>query len=427
VSIHENLAIDDLAILSANPAFPIIYHQQDRKDTAQYCGPACAQMVLASLNRQLHDQEALFEEIDRTPTEDNPRNWHSPPDALAKVINEHWAAHAPTRFEFCKLDSEEAVSRKLCWTIHRYGIAPIALVDRGGHWLVVTGYTASHAPASSDDTSYEIESFDVYDPGPPSILGCAPPPHHLGGDRCGTGKVGDCDRGVALRNFVYRSPHGGGSQEYWVDRLTGVERGIWTGKFVAICDPDPAPTIAERPGMRGHAPRLPKDVVLQDATTIKADFRLDQRTVRYQELAGAEVDQPLLVEREDLEDSSFYYLVPFRRGADVPVVFIVDAYTRGSHAGSISVPDGTTHFATALSREAILDRFAGQRIEVNGGRITLAADNLYSHLVWRPCAESPSPYWPFYRFDVGGPESGVKVYVRIDGELFTELHTGLGM
>ena len=64
---------------------------------------------------------------------------------------------------------------------------------------------------------------------------------------------------------------------------------------------------------------------------------------------------------------------------------------------------------------------------VGAQTVTLQATDLYPHLVWQPCAESLCPYWPIYRFDVGGPDSDTKVYVRIDGELFPELRSASGM
>src|SRR5204863_9846321 len=94
-------------------------------------------------------------------------------------------------FALDALASEDAISRMLAWTIHHYKIAPVALVYGWQHWIVVRGYTASAAPASSIDNSYSIDSFDVNNPWPP-VPGfynpaSAPPPPHGGSDHCGTG------------------------------------------------------------------------------------------------------------------------------------------------------------------------------------------------------------------------------------------------
>ena len=56
------------------------YHQQD---TYNYCGPACAQMVLNQIGGGLLDQDDLFDTI----TANNVIEasfWHSGPDGLPK-------------------------------------------------------------------------------------------------------------------------------------------------------------------------------------------------------------------------------------------------------------------------------------------------------------------------------------------------------
>ena len=43
---------------------------------------------------------------------------------------------------------------------------------------------------------------------------------------------------------------------------------------------------------------------------------------------------------------------------------------------------------------------------------------LYPTLVWKPCRESLSPYWPFHMFTAGSH----RLYIRVDGAVFTALH-----
>ena len=54
------------------------------------------------------------------------------------------------------------------------------------------------------------------------------------------------------------------------------------------------------------------------------------------------------------------------------------------------------------------------------GRIRVRPEALclYPILVWKPCRESLSPFWPFHMFTVGA----YRLYVRIDGTIFTALH-----
>jgi hypothetical protein len=75
-----------------------------------------------------------------------------------------------------------------------------------------------------------------------------------------------------------------------------------------------------------------------------------------------------------------------------------------------------------MEREAALKTVVGRIVELPDrvGRLRIRPDALcqYPHLVWKPCRESLSPYYPFYMFTVGA----YRVYVRSDGAVFTELH-----
>ena len=53
------------------------------------------------------------------------------------------------------------------------------------------------------------------------------------------------------------------------------------------------------------------------------------------------------------------------------------------------------------------------------GRVTLFPETacVSPFLVWRPCRESWSPHLPFYQITVGD----YRLYVRLDGEVFTRL------
>jgi hypothetical protein len=172
MSIHENLATNDYVFATPpTPVFPITYHQQDNLDPRMLCGAACAQMVLESLQSgeidagHLDQDDLYWSTKTAYPTVDY-YEWDTAPDSLVCKLNASKPTTCPMTFKFWHLPSEEAISRKICWTIHRYGVAPLALVFGGDHWVVVTGYSASRAPESADDTLYDIEGFDVFDPSP---------------------------------------------------------------------------------------------------------------------------------------------------------------------------------------------------------------------------------------------------------------------
>ena len=75
----------------------------------------------------------------------------------------------------------------------------------------------------------------------------------------------------------------------------------------------------------------------------------------------------------------------------------------------------------------MIQRFAGKENVVGGRTVEPKEEELYEFLVWRPCVESLSPFLPFYRFDIQGQDGETPLYVRIDGEPFTELHVEMGM
>jgi intein/homing endonuclease len=145
-------------------------------------------------------------------------------------------------------------------------------------------------------------------------------------------------------------------------------------------------------------------------------------------VVGTEPGQPILVERQDLKPPRLYYIVPYIDGeGNVPLLAHVDADESGELAGVVAAPEGTTHFRDALTRQEVIERFAGRDVEVGERTVSLEAEQLYEHLVWQPCKESLSPFWPFYRFDVGEAGEENRVYIRIDGQVFTALHVGMGM
>ena len=204
------------------------YHQQD---TSYYCGAACAQMVLDSIGAGILSQADLYKDTHGHSTTES--GWATAPDGLEWTLNDRRPAGFNNPFVAFALGSEDAISRKIAWTLEHYGVATCALVYGSAHWIVVRGVRASDAPKSSSDTSYSIDHFRVNNPWPPvpSLYDkkLAPPPPHSANDGCGTGG----NRGVADEIVTYT--------EWQNTYMTGVNWGHWNGTFVAVCDPEPAP------------------------------------------------------------------------------------------------------------------------------------------------------------------------------------------
>ena len=133
-------------------------------------------------------------------------------------------------------------------------------------------------------------------------------------------------------------------------------------------------------------------------------------------LASASPSPGRLVHRLDRDDR-FHYLVPFRSPRGTVAIASVDART-GDYQRAALLPKRDP---TRVSAEEATKLVAGRRLELpnDQGRLLVRkqAMALYPQLVWRPCRESLSPFYPFYLFIVGDR----RIYVRVDGYVFTSL------
>jgi hypothetical protein len=301
--------------------------------------------------------------------------------------------------------------------VHHYKVAPIALVYGSAHWIVVRGYTASAYPKGSTDTTYGIIAFDINNPWPPcpSFYHKTPPvpPPHSATDNCGTGG----NRGVANEHISYAT---------WRSMyMTGVPGGHWVGKFVAVCDPDPPPTAAStlsRPPMEPLSAEFlisPSQAVDQVKKSIDA-YELGKRDTFAKALDRATWKQPVLVERLD-QPNSYYYIVPASQDSEIPLAVIVDGRT-GLYSQSIVRTAGKEDVVSLPGPEQTQAKLINQDIQLPGlrGRLHVLPATISRHpaMVWKPCRESLSPYYPFHLFTSGGQQ----IYVRSDGMVFTELH-----
>lgn len=386
------------------------HHQQD---TDYYCGAACAQMVLETIGAGILDQDDLYADNHAHSTLDSGVNWATGPDGLRWTMNDRRPPAFTNSFVLFDLASEEAISRKICWTIRHYQVAPIALVYGWAHWIVVRGYTASAHPASSADNSYSISAFDLNNPWPPTpsfyTPASAPPPPHAAADGCGTGG----DRGVANEHITYAT---------WQSTyMTGVPGGYWIGKFLAVCDPEPPslPGGPRQPSLerRGGEEILQPDVAAELATAGLKQYGLYERK-DWRALRQTKAERGVLVQRLDRLDS-YYWLVPFRGSRGTVALASVDGRW-GDYQQAVLLPKPRAEFFGIGPKEA-LKLVVGKRIDLgrDRGRLLVREEALcmYPHLVWRPCRESLSPYYPFYMFTVGRHH----LYVRVDGALFTSL------
>jgi hypothetical protein len=392
---------------------PIRYHQQDNR---RKCGAACAQMVLDSIGAGLLPQGPLYTDNHSNSAE---MGWYTGPDGLEWTMNDRRPQGFATSFKLSALASKDALSRKIIWSIHHYSLAPIALVFDWRHWIVVRGYDTSADPSSSDDTSYAINGFYLNNPWPPTPVPGPPPPHN-DLDGCGTGNL----RGIANEHITDAA---------WRDTyMTGVKRGAWAGKFLALCDLDPPALV---PGfLPSREAPFHGDGIIAPSQAQQAALRgLQEHRLSEQEGWNSAVslvqqpDEPFLVQRLDRGDS-YYYLVPMRSEEGPAILASVDARF-GLYRQAAIFPAFDELLLNPGDRDRLLDRVEAHRpvletLRRGGIMLRREALSVAPALVWRPCLESLSPYYPFYLITFGTQ----RLYLRVDGQLFTRLTlTGRGL
>ena len=385
----------------------VSYHQQD---TDYYCGAACAQMVLDSVSTGLLDQDDLYADNHSHSTTEG--GWATGPDGLQWTLNHR---QSTKYFALDALATEDAISRMICWTIHHYQVAPVAMVFGSAHWIVVRGYSATAAPTSSVDIGYTISGFDVNNPWPPTPMP-GPPPPHANPDLCGSGG----SRGVADEHISYST--------WQADYMTGIDFGYWNGKFVAVCDPDPPPERLPSERRRVRRPREGARLLTAASATKVAREAVDALGLRKRErwaeaLKGVRPGGSILVQRLDRLDS-FYWIVPMLKARRLSAAVSVDA-RYGDYRQSVRLSEPARDVIGFADDRSVLEHIVDRRFDLPSleGRVLVRREAIcvYPYYVWRPCLESLSPFYPFRMVTVGGH----RLYIRIDGAVFTSLTLGL--
>ncbi len=322
-------------------------------------------------------------------------------------------------FTLDSTDTEEPISRTICWAIHRYQCAPIALVFGGNHWVVVRGYSASAAPATSFDTSYTISSFDVNNPWPPVPAPPGPPPH-TDGDLCGSGG----NRAVADINVSYST----WQTDYLTPNVFGTQ---WLGKYVAICDPDPPgepgpPPRPERRMPTGGQPIIDARIVREQLAGNLKKAGLLSHPVWSKVFDDVRTGEPLLVQRLDRPDSDYWIVPTIDAGGKARAAVGVDAH-RGDYQQAIAVRNPDASLFTFAEVQKAMEQVIGRQFDLPGvaGRMLVRPQGLSVHpaLVWKPCRESMSPFYPFRMITLGAH----RLYVRVlDGAVYTKLTNDQG-
>jgi hypothetical protein len=384
------------------------YHQQD---TSYYCGAASAQMVLDSIGAGLIDQDTLY----ASNHSHSAPGWYTSPDGLNYTLNA-LKPGPPTFNSFFVVDvanTEPAGSAIIISTLRFYNVAPVALVYGTGHWVVVRGAKTSADPADGAG-SYSIQGLYINNPDPPTPGGLnpalAPPPPHADPDVCGSGG----DRGVANEYVTYAD---------WQNTyFTGGDAyNVGHSQWVSVCDPRRPPMgtlfMAAQTRLRDGSKIIPEHEALSFAAHALQTHELAKEDCPLAHaVRGTRPATAHLVQRLDRDDE-FYYLVVAHRDGKPAAILRGDALY-GTFHGALALQNP----ATIIDREAALAVLrAHSRVDLGEGegRIPLREGgySVYPTMVWRPCQESRSPYYPFYQVTIGRRT----VYIGWDGKVHPRL------
>ena len=415
---------------------PVDYHQQDKGSPADgkyYCGPTCAQMVLNFIGAGLLLQDDLYNDCQCNNRLDhiNPP-WETAPDGLRWTLNHRKPSAFRKRFKIIAGKDQEKISKKIAGSLYHDKVPVSALVFSTMHWIVIRGFDANVAPSGPRDDSYTIRAFWINNPWPPSSqrIPPSPPPPHSSGDLCGSR-----DHGKANDNISYDT----WKQDYLIAVSVGQH---WKDKFVAVCDPDEGPeddgddengdekNVGNEKEDKSENNQNEKNMVHDDflkkviskeqakESAFKAlkDYGLTDQEFLKEILKDVSAGEPELV-RHLQRKNDFYYIVPLL-GKDKNVHSLVNVdgkdgkYRQASFAKDLENP---IVFKLLVEEEiaGLIKKHPGiKKEEINVNT---------RYMVWMPCIESFSPIVPFHEVDIGN----YKVYVRIDGKIFTKLTTNI--
>jgi hypothetical protein len=397
-------------VYSKNTATP--YHQQD---TDYYCGAATAQMILESIGASILNQDTLYNSNHSHNTQSG---WATDPNGLNYTLN-HYKPSPPTFNSYFIVetsDTELDGSKRIVGTLEHYKVATGTLVYHCGHWIAVKGFCTDTQPTNS---TYSICGFYINNPWPPTPswynLTLAPPPPHSNTDGCGTGS----NRGIANEYVSYNQ---------WQNTyFTGCDVwGVGHNQYVSVCDPR-LPKLGEI--LLKPEPRWTKGNRLITTAEIAELIPkiLQNHCLFYDEifakvLKEAKATSPILVQRLDLPDT-YYYLVPMATNEGVTALLSIDGLYGDFHGGqAFAKPIKDFIKQSSEAKASIIKRLIKTPVELGKrqGKLILREEALCFHptMVWRPCQESRSPYYPFYMINAGDR----RIYVGYDGKVHTSLH-----
>jgi hypothetical protein len=199
--------------------------------------------------------------------------------------------------------------------------------------------------------------------------------------------------------------------------MTGVPGGHWGGKFVAICNPI---TLHRIFSLQAEIKKeIPGDKIIDKksipllAAKALANYGFEGHEFLTKALSGVKPKEAILVERLDRENDH-YYITPFAdKKETIRSLVSIDARSGNYKQSFLLAENSIPPYLKNMDKTAIL--------ELLGPQHDAQTVIVHPNMVWKPCEQSLSPYWPFHMVTV----KDTTLYIRIDGRIFTALTTGL--
>jgi len=380
------------------------YHTQD---TGYYCGAAAAMMILAEIGVPYSslDQVTLY---NSNHSHNAQSGWYTDPYGLRYTLVDRRPASFTNTFVVHKPTSESEGTRDIVYTLYQYGVSPAVLVFGCAHWITVPGVQTDVEPTSG--ASYTVDGFWIHNP---VFYSGSPPPPHDGSDACGSGGA----LGTSNDFVTYAGWQG--------TYLTGCNYDDPSGssQFISVCDPDvrdlELPRRREKQFLADGRRILGPEEAIEFSHVGLSEYDLLNVEHVATAIADAQPGEPQVVLRLD-RPNSYYYLVPWRTKAGITAQTQVDARFGVFESLHVCESPGA---GESLPRDAVLKLIGSKAVDLleDRGQLVIFPEAvcLAPTLVWRPCWESWSPHLPFYQLTLGEHT----IYVRIDGEVFTQLTT----
>jgi hypothetical protein len=357
------------------------------QDTSYYCGAASSQMIMMgypnAASRKCHVQDQIYGTIQAKKQDSG---FYSDPDGLKDTVMSLNPPPAAGHFSiFSDASSGVVMHDMLYWmSIRNYPTA--ALINKGDHWVVITGFRTDVNPQSGNAV---LQSIDINDPAPPDTA-----PHDNPCTAAIEGNEGGTIRhatGTSWFSNDWQNPNRWGTK--------------WLNKYVAVVEP---------PAMKGSI-TAPQEVEKGEVISAEAALRLVAKHIKERKLIEnrkfsflnkAKATRALLINR----NHKGYYLVPLEyQDRRCPGAILMNAYT-----GEFQEIGAFAHPLEYLTEEEAVN-IAICSIRKKPEKRPVA------ELEYRASEQMKSRYRPVWKVTIVVGESELIRYVSQVGEVFTEI------